>query len=297
MKLPTSRPLAAIGRFLLTMFVLALAVWAGWLLWLHYEVEPWTRDGRVKANVVQVAPDVSGLVMNVAVHDNQDVKAGDLLFEIDRARYRLAYDQAQAVVQADTAARDQAQRDVKRNRSLGKLVAAEMVEQSRMHLHQAQAALAQAKVQLASAQLNLSRSRVYAVTDGRITNLSLRVGDYVTVGKPVLALIDSASFYVEGYFEEGKLGNIHINDPATITLMGNSAVIKGHVQSIALGIADRERSVGSDLLPNVNPTFNWIRLAQRVPVRVAIDDKDADMLLVAGQTATVNIEQTSRDHP
>ncbi len=296
MKLPTSPPLAAIGRFLLTMLVLTLAVYAGWLLWLHYEVEPWTRDGRVKANVVQVAPDVSGLVMNVAVHDNQDVKAGDLLFEIDRARYRLDYEQAQAVVQANTAAQEQAQRDVKRNRSLGKLVAAEMVEQSRLRLHQAQAALAQATVQLASAQLNLSRSRVYAVTDGRVTNLSLRVGDYVTVGKPVLALIDSASFYVEGYFEEGKLSNIHINDPATVKLMGNSAIIRGHVQSIALGIADRERSVGSDLLPNVNPTFNWIRLAQRIPVRIAIDAKDADTLLVAGQTATVNIDQPSRVH-
>ncbi|AHG65094.1 efflux RND transporter periplasmic adaptor subunit [Advenella mimigardefordensis] len=297
MKLPTSRPLAAFARFLLTMLVLALAIWAGWMLWMHYEVEPWTRDGRVKANVVQVAPDVSGLVMNVAVHDNQDVKAGELLFEIDRARYQLAYDQAQAVVRADIAAQDQALRDVKRNRSLGKLVAAETLEQSRMHLQQAQAALAQAKVQLASAELNLTRSRVYAVTDGRITNLSLRVGDYVTVGKPVLALIDSASFYVEGYFEEGKLGNIHLNDPAAVTLMGSSAIIRGHVQSIALGIADRDRSIGSDLLPNVNPVFNWIRLAQRVPVRIAIDKKDAQTTLVAGQTATVSIEQSDTDRP
>ena len=297
MKFPTSRPLAAFARFLLTMLVLALAIWAGWMLWMHYEVEPWTRDGRVKANVVQVAPDVSGLVMNVAVHDNQDVKAGDLLFEIDRARYQLAYDQAQAVVQADIAAQDQAERDVKRNRSLGKLVAAEMLEQSRLHLQQAQAALAQAKVQLASAELNLTRSRVYAVTDGRVTNLSLRVGDYVTVGKPVLALIDSASFYVEGYFEEGKLSNIHLNDPATVTLMGSSAIIRGHVQSIALGIADRDRSIGSDLLPNVNPVFNWIRLAQRVPVRIAIDKKDAQPMLVAGQTATVSIEQSATDRP
>jgi len=279
------------------MLVLALAIWAGRMLWMHYEVEPWTRDGRVKANVVQVAPDVSGLVMNVAVHDNEDVKAGDLLFEIDRARYQLAYDQAQAVVQADTAALDQAVRDVKRNRSLGKLVAAEVLEQSRLHLQQAQAALAQAKVQLDSAQLNLTRSRVHAVTNGRVTNLSLRVGDYVTVGKPVLALIDSASFYVEGYFEEGKLGNIHLNDPATVTLMGTSATIKGHVQSIALGIADRDRSIGSDLLPNVNPVFNWIRLAQRIPVRIAIDKRDANMPLVAGQTATVSIEQRDTDRP
>lgn len=297
MKLLTFAPVAAVGRFLLTMIILALAVFAGWQLWLHYEVEPWTRDGRVKANVVQVAPDVSGLVMNVAVHDNQDVKAGDLLFEIDHSRYQLAYDQAQAVVDAGTAARDQAGRDVKRNRLLGKLVAAEMLEQSRLRLNQAQAALAQAQVQLATAKLNLTRSRVYAVTDGRITNLNLRTGDYVTVGKPVLALIDSASFYVEGYFEEGKLKNIRVNDAATVTLMGNSGTIKGHVQSIALGIADRDRTIGSDLLPNVNPTFNWIRLAQRIPVRIAIDDKSADTLLVAGQTATVSIDpRTASEH-
>ncbi|ETF03697.1 membrane protein [Advenella kashmirensis W13003] len=294
MKLFSSASVAAMGRFLLTMIILALAILAGWQLWLHYEVEPWTRDGRVKANVVQVAPDVSGLVKSVAVHDNQDVRAGDLLFEVDHARYQLAFDQAQAGVNAGTAARDQAQRDLKRNRSLGKLVAAEIVEQSRMRLNQAEAALAQAQVQLATAKLNLTRSRVYAVTDGRITNLSLRAGDYVTVGKPVLALIDSASFYVEGYFEEGKLKNIHENDPATVTLMGNSGELKGHVQSIALGIADRDRGVGNDLLPNVNPTFNWIRLAQRVPVRIAIDQKDPATLLVAGQTATVSIDPPSR---
>src|SRR5690606_27428480 len=106
--------------------------------------------------------------------------------------------------------------------------------------------------------------------------------------------IDSASFYVEGYFEEGKLKNIHENDPATVTLMGNSGELKGHVQSIALGIADRDRGVGNDLLPNVNPTFNWIRLAQRVPVRIAIDRKDPATLLVAGQTATVSIDPPSR---
>jgi len=294
MKLFSSASVAALGRFLLTMIILALAILAGWQLWLHYEVEPWTRDGRVKANVVQVAPDVSGLVKSVAVHDNQDVRAGDLLFEVDHARYQLAFDQAKAGVNAGTAARDQAQRDLKRNRSLGKLVAAEIVEQSRMRLNQAEAALAQAQVQLATAKLNLTRSRVYAVTDGRITNLSLRAGDYVTVGKPVLALIDSASFYVEGYFEEGKLKNIHENDPATVTLMGNSGELKGHVQSIALGIADRDRGVGNDLLPNVNPTFNWIRLAQRVPVRIAIDRKDPATLLVAGQTATVSIDPPSR---
>ncbi|WZB60578.1 biotin/lipoyl-binding protein [Achromobacter xylosoxidans] len=144
---------------------MAAAVAAGWQLWVHYEIEPWTRDGRVKAYVVQVAPDVSGLVTDVPVHDNQDVKAGDVLFEIDRARFQLAYDQAQASVRSQQVAREQALRDAKRNRALGQLVAAEALEQSQTKLQQTEAALAQAEVQLNSARLNLERSRVLAATD------------------------------------------------------------------------------------------------------------------------------------
>ena len=136
MKLPNALRPAAIGKFAVTAVVVAAAAYAGWQLWDHYEVEPWTRDGRVKAYVVQVAPDVSGLVTSVPVHDNQDVKAGDLLFEIDRARFQLAYDQAQASVRSQQVAHDQALRDAKRNRSLGQLVAAEAVEQSQTKVQQ-----------------------------------------------------------------------------------------------------------------------------------------------------------------
>ena len=217
---------------------------------MHYEIEPWTRDGRVKAYVVQVAPDVSGLVTDVPVHDNQDVKAGDVLFEIDRARFQLAYDQAQASVRSQQVAREQALRDAKRNRALGQLVAAEALEQSQTKLQQTEAALAQAEVQLNSARLNLERSRVLAATDGRVTNLDLRAGAYATAGRGVMALVDSGSFYIEGYFEETKLPRIHEGDPVTVTLMGDDRRIHGHVESIALGIADRDRSTGANLLPN-----------------------------------------------
>lgn len=289
MKLPNALRPAAIGKFALTAAVVAAAVYAGWQLWVHYEVEPWTRDGRVKAYVVQVAPDVSGLVTAVPVHDNQDVKAGDVLFEIDRARFQLAYDQAQASVRSQQVAREQALRDAKRNRSLGQLVAAEALEQSQTKLKQTEAALAQAEVQLNTARLNLERSRVLAVTDGRVTNLDLRAGSYASAGRGVMALVDASSFYVEGYFEETKLPGIHEGDPATVTLMGDNRQIRGHVESIALGIADRDRSTGANLLPNVNPTFNWVRLAQRIPVRVKIDEVPAGVRLVAGQTATVAV--------
>lgn len=278
-----------VGKFFVTALTVCAAVYAGWQLWTHYEVEPWTRDGRVKAYVVQVAPDVSGLVTAVPVHDNQDVKAGDVLFEIDRARFQLAYDQAQAAVRAQQVARDQAARDARRNRSLGKLVSAEALEQSQARLQQAEAALAEAEVQRATARLNLARSRVVAPADGRVTNLDLRVGSYATAAHAVMALVDASSFYVEGYFEETKLAQIHEGDAVSVTLMGDSRQIHGHVQSIALGIADRDRGTGANLLPNVNPTFNWVRLAQRIPVRVQIDEVPKGVRLVAGQTATVEI--------
>lgn len=290
MKFPNALRPAAIGRFAVTAIALAAAVYAGWRLWVHYEIDPWTRDGRVKAYVVQVAPDVSGLITAVPVHDNQDVKAGDVLFEIDRARFQLAYDLARTQVRLQQVARDQAQRDARRNRSLGQLVAAEAQEQSQSKVQQADVGLAQAEVQLNIAKLSLERSRVVAATDGRVTNLDLRVGAYAMTGRPVMALIDAQSFYVEGYFEETKLPNIHEGDGVTVTLMGDSHRIHGHVESIALGIAERERSIGSDMLPNVNPTFSWVRLAQRVPVRIKLDEIPDGVRLVAGQTATVSID-------
>lgn len=290
MKLPKALAAAALGRFAITAFAVLAALFAGWQLWVHYEVEPWTRDGRVKAYVVQVAPDVSGLVSAVPVHDNQDVKAGDILFEIDRARFELALAQADAAVRAERVARDQARRDLKRNRALGQLVATEAVEQSQARLQQHEAALAQAQVQAQAARLDLQRSQVRATADGRITNLDLRQGAYARAGQPVMALVDAGSFYVEGYFEETKLPAIQEGDPVRIMLMGDDRPIEGHVESIALGIADRDRQTGANLLPDVNPTFNWVRLAQRIPVRVRIDHVPSGLRLVAGQTATVAIE-------
>src|SRR5690606_29233484 len=221
----------------------------------------------------------------VPVHDNQQVRKGDVLFEIDQARFQLALDQAQAAVRARQVARDQAARDVKRNRSLGSLVSTEDVEQSQARLQQAEAALAEAEIQHSTAKLNLDRSRVVAMVDGRVTNLDLRAGSYVSAGRGVMALIDGNSFYIEGYFEENKLVNIREGDAATVTLMGDSRQITGHVESISMGIADRDRSVGDNLLPNVNPNFNWVRLAQRIPVRIKIDKLPEGVRLVAGQTA------------
>jgi multidrug resistance efflux pump len=192
-------------------------------------------------------------------------------------------------VESQTVALAQATRDARRNRELGQLVSAEVREQSQTHVEQASAALAEAKVALDVARLNLERSRVVAATDGRVTNLDLRVGSYATAGHPVMALVDAGTFYVEGYFEETKLPRIHEGDSVTVLLMGEPHPLRGHVDSIAMGIADRDRSTSANMLPNVNPNFNWVRLAQRIPVRVHIDHVPPGVRLVAGQTATVSV--------
>jgi multidrug resistance efflux pump len=281
--------LPAVGRVGITLLVTAGAVYAGWQMWRHYEVEPWTRDGRVKAYVVQVAPDVTGQVTRVYVHDNQQVHAGDPLFDIDRARFELALRQSEAQVTAAQAALAQALRENRRNTELDDLVSEETREQGQTRGDQARAALAQAIVNRDTAKLNLERTRVIAAVNGTVTNLDLREGAYASAARPVMAVVDSGSFYVEGYFEETKLPGIQLGDKVEVTLMGTGQPIGGHVESFAEGIADRDRSTGANMLPNVNPTFNWVRLAQRIPVRIALDQVPAGMRLVAGQTATVKV--------
>jgi multidrug resistance efflux pump len=289
--------LPAIGRMTVTLAAVAIACAVGWYLWRYYEVEPWTRDGRVRANVVQVAPDVTGQVIAVHVHDNQIVERGQLLFEIDRARFDLAVRQAEAVEQAARAALAQATREGRRNVQLRDLVAQEVREQGQARVEQAQANLAQALANRDVARLNLERTRVVAAVNGFVTNLDLQRGAYVTAARPVMALIDRQSFYVEGYFEETKLPRIHVGDPVSVVLMGDKQAITGHVESFAEGIAERERRTGSNLLPDVNPTFNWVRLAQRIPVRIALDNVPAGVRLVAGQTATVEVHEAGNASP
>jgi multidrug resistance efflux pump len=280
---------AELQRFIVTLVVVAAAAVVARWLWVHYELEPWTRDGRVRAYVVQVAPDVSGLISAIHIVDNQRVLKGEPLFEIDQPRFTLALQQAEAALQAQQVAVAQAEREAVRNRELRGLVSREVTEQSTARVDQARAALSQATVARDLAKLNLERTRVVAPVNGVISNLDLRVGDYVTTGRPALAIIDADSLHVEGYFEETKLPRIHVGDAVTIKLMGERELLNGHVQSIARGIADRDRSSASDLLPNVNPTFNWVRLAQRIPVYVEFDRVPPEVRLVAGQTATVTV--------
>jgi multidrug resistance efflux pump len=318
-------------RIAITAIVVLLAALIATALWRHYMYSPWTRDGRVRADVVRIAPDVSGLVTEVDVVDNQVVKKGDVLFVIDPARYTDALEQAkanlaaaQAAVQAAdanidaaTAATAQSKsnfsmyaQQAKRRQDLKDVVSNEdranataTADAARATLNKAQAgqeqaiaakqqamaAVKQADAALATATLNLQRTQVRAPVDGYVTNLLVRVGDYASAGAPRLALIDSHSFWVDGYFEETKLPHIRIGDEADIRLMAGGVQLRGKVEGIARGIAEAVDPTSTDLLANINPTFNWVRLAQRVPVRVRIDTDHlpAGTVLVAGQTATL----------
>jgi multidrug resistance efflux pump len=279
-----------IRRFGLTALAVAVACFIGVRLWAYYMDAPWTRDGHVRADVVQVAPDVSGFVTDVLVHDNQRVQRGDIIFRIDRARFALALRQADAIVAGKRASLDEAELDLKRYRALTtEAVSQQKQEQVLSTQQQAQAAYDQAVADRDVAQLNLDRSEVRASVNGIITNMDLRPGAYVTSGKGVMALVDSDTLRVEGYFEETKLSRIHVGDPVRVRLMGDARPLSGRVESIAAGIEDRDRGQGTSLLANVNPTFNWVRLAQRVPVRVTLDQIPDPTRLVAGRSATVEV--------
>jgi multidrug resistance efflux pump len=273
-----------------TLAVVALAVVAGLALFDYYINAPWTRDGRLRADVVAVTPDVSGLVTAVLVKDNQVVRRGELLFRIDPERFSLAQRQAEAVVAGKKASYEQAEADYKRYSQLSDVAVSEQkLELARATAQEAAAASDQAIADRDVAKLNLTRSEVRASVNGRITNMDLQPGAYVTVGRGVMALIDEDTLRVEGYFEETKLPRIHVNDKATIRLIGEKSLLSGHVESIAGGIEDRERTAGTSLLANVNPTFSWVRLAQRIPVRIALDLLPVGINLVSGRTATVAI--------
>ncbi|MDO7912812.1 efflux RND transporter periplasmic adaptor subunit [Pseudomonas monteilii] len=283
------KPLLTLGRVVLTLLVVAFAAVLVWQMVVYYLFAPWTRDGHIRADVIQIAPDVSGLIQKVEVRDNQMIKRGDVLFTIDQDRFGLALRQARATLAERQETLAQAARETRRNRKLGNLVAAEQLEESQSREARARSAVNEAQVAVDTAQLNLDRSVIRSPVDGYLNDRAPRAHEFVTAGRAVLSVVDSASYHVDGYFEETKLGAIHVGDAVDIRVMGDDTRLRGHVQSMAAGIEDRDRSSGSNLLPNVNPAFSWVRLAQRIPVRIAFDDVPGDFRMIAGRTATVSI--------
>lgn len=285
--------LSLLGRYALTLSVVALAALVAFQVWRNYERTPWTRDGHARADVVRVSTDVGGLVTQVMVHDNQTVSAGQVLIVLDRPRITAAIERADAAIAQARAGLEQARREARRDRALGDLVAAETREQNAAKVSTLEAVLKSALAERNVASVDMHRTEIRAAVAGVITNLDIHPGDYLAAGAQAMALVDTASLRIEGYFEETKLGRVAIGDRARIRLMGDEAEITGHVESIAAAIDDDQRGQAHNLLPTVAPTFSWVRLAQRIPVRVHIDHVPPGTRLIAGRTATVEITPDS----
>jgi multidrug resistance efflux pump len=270
-----------LAPILITLCTVAVAVLSTWATWQAYMGTPWTRDGTVRAYVVTMAPEVAGRIVKLPVPDNRFVHKGDVLFEIEPADYRIALEQAQAQAQRDGAALDYARANEGRQATLeGKgWVSKDIYQQVASTLHQLEAAVAVDRAAIAKAQLDLSRVVIRSPVNGYVTNLLAQLGDY-----------DADSFWVDGYFEETSLGRIHDGDSATVKLMGYSQLVRGHVGGVARGINIPNVQPDPAGLASVNPIFTWVRLAQRVPVRIHIDQVPDGVRLVAGMTGTVQID-------
>jgi RND family efflux transporter MFP subunit len=260
-------------RVVVTLAIVAAGCAGGYELWDYYLFSPWTRDARVQADVVSIAPDVAGFVDEIRVKDNQFVHKGDVLLVLDRERYTRALAMAEANVAARRAEMEMRQHEAERRAKLTTLsTSVEERENAMLTANSASATHQQALADRSTAQLNLDRTVLRAPVNGFVTNLTLEVGQYAAVGTKVMALIDSDSYRITGFFEETKIPAVKLGEQAEIYLLDGSSALRGHVESIARGITDRDNTGGPELLVNPNPTFEWVRLAQRIPVRIHIDE-------------------------
>ncbi len=276
---------------LATLVAVALAALLGWGAWQYYMGTPWTRDGAVRAYVVKVAPQVAGEIVSLPIADNQFVHKGDLLMLIDPRNYAIAVRQAQAAVEQAQAVADNARAEMIRREKLNDLSVT--MEERQTYISQAtsaEAAYQTALANLEQARINLKRTQVRSPVNGYVTNLSAQLGNYADVGSLQLSVVNSDSYWVDAYFEETALSRIHEGDAATIKLMGYTPLLRGRVQGLSRGVDVPNATPDASGLASVNPIFTFVRLAQRVPVRIHIDEVPDDIKLVAGMTATVQIE-------
>jgi RND family efflux transporter MFP subunit len=277
--------------FLATLAAVAVAALLGWWAWQYYMGTPWTRDGTVRAYVVKVAPQVAGEIVSLPIADNQFVRKGDLLMLIDPRNYSIAVRQAQAAVEQAQAVADNARAEMIRREKLTDI--AVTMEERQTYISQATTAEANYQSALANleqARVNFKRTQVRSPVNGYVTNLSAQLGDYADVGVLQLSLVNSDSYWIDAYFEETALSRIREGDAATIKLMGYTPLLRGRVQGLARGINVPNAAPDASGLASVNPIFTFVRLAQRVPVRIHIDEVPDGVKLVAGMTATVQIE-------
>ncbi|WP_312947365.1 HlyD family secretion protein [Superficieibacter sp.] len=277
-------------KYFSTLLVVAVAVVAIWAMWNFYMQSPWTRDGKIRAEQVSITPQVSGTVQTLNVVDNQFVKAGDVLLRLDETPWRIAVLNAEAQLAKARADAAKASHEAGRRRNLPQsYISAEDLDSANMNVDAMKASVAVAQATLDHARWQLEQTTVKAPVDGWITNLSTRIGNYATAGQPLFALVDSHSFYVIGYFEETKLRHIQPGQTAKIILYSSDQTLQGHVSSIGRAIYDQSLESGSGLVADIKPNIPWVRLAQRVPVRIEFDHLPAGLTLVSGTTCSVAI--------
>ena len=279
-------------KFLLTTTIVLAAVGLFAAKYWDYITNPWTRDGQVRAQVIQITSRVTAPIMNLPIKDNQFVKKGDLLFEIDPRTFKAALAQAEADLEVARVSASNARVEAKRYRAAQKespgSVSALDLELKEDQQRAAEAKVLESEAGVEQAQLNLEFTQVRAPVDGYVTNLNLRLGSQAVANQPALALVDVNSFWVHGFFRETVIGDMRPGDRAIVTLMTYpDQPLEGRVNSVGWGIAQDDGSAGQDLLPTISPTFEWIRLAQRVPVRVHLLDVPDDVKLRVGTTASV----------
>jgi multidrug resistance efflux pump len=291
----TQRRRFKIFPLFITLTTIGIAIVLGRAMWDAYMVAPWTRDSVVRAYVVTMAPEVSGRIVEMPVHDNQFVHKGDTLMVIDPTDYRIALDLAESGVLQAKATAENAQTEAERRRKLSDL--AETIEDRQKHEAIALAAHAQhrqAVAQLDRAKVNLERTEIRAPVNGWVTNLLAQQGDYANVGQNIISVVNADSYWVDAYFEETQLASIHDGDPVELKLMGYGQIITGEVVGVARGINVSNAQPNQQGLATVNPIFTWVRLAQRVPVRIRLKHVPNGIRLVAGLTATVQVDPRSR---
>ncbi|OAT57851.1 fusaric acid resistance protein [Obesumbacterium proteus ATCC 12841] len=251
---------------------------------------PWTRDGKVRAELVNITPEVSGKIIKVNISDNQQVKQGELLFALDPTPFEIALSNANAAMAKAESDLAKANHEATRRSNLPRnVISAEDLDEAQLNAQAMKANYKSAQSNLEQAQWNLHHTNIYAPVSGFITNLQTRVGNYASIGSPLVALIDINSFYVMGYFEETKLKHINIGNNVDITLYNGNIPLQGRVESIGRAIYDQSVESSDNMLLNVKPNVPWVRLAQRVPIRIKLENVPKDVLLVAGTTCTISV--------
>jgi multidrug resistance efflux pump len=277
-------------RYVATGVLIAAAFVAARHGWRIYMTSPWTRNGMVRVQVANVAPQISGQIVEVRTHDNEHVRKGDVLYVIEKFDFEVALDNAKATILNRAADLEVKKAQNARRAALTTLSTSNEEKQVfDGNAKMAEAALASAKATLAQSEINLQRTEVRSPVDGYVTNLLMRVGDSARAGTPNVSVIDENSYWIDAYFEETKLANIHAGDDVEAILLGYEASIRGRIESITGGISDANAASSTQGLPNVDPVFTWVRLAQRIPVRIRIDQVPQDVPLIAGMTCSVSV--------